>query len=515
MTSEKSKSMCGIVGGVLSRTKAEQCLNRLHRGNDGTRVVEWNQYGVSLGFMRHAIIAPNDSDSMQPIVLNEGKTALVMNGEIFNYEQLKTTLVDEGFTFKSEGDAEVLLNLYQSKDDRFCDELDSMFAAAIFDESKGYPRILIFRDWIGEEPLHYIYNQEKRQFVFASEIKGFLDLEDCQIDDVRALEPGTIFEVNLSDFTSRQWKYYKLQTNQSKFTYQSASSIGLELRKKLERSARERIISDVPVCCLLSGGIDSTITTYLTNKILEKQGRRLTLYTFHIQEEPIVAGTDLYHARIAAKSLGLEENLIEVHISIKDAIESLPEVIYALEDKRLKDFNIYPAIYNYFLAKRIAQDGFKVVFNGEGSDELHGSYGSWGSFDISPEEITQPELRLKMTDNLHKGVLMRTSKVMMFAGPVEMRTFFLSRNVAEFILNIPPQYLRQGDVWKMPLVEAFKDVIPDEILRRPKARPQDSTGIMALKPLIEERYKNYGDDDQEIFKNIFHQLFITKELRLP
>lgn len=503
--------MCGIFGGFLSAEDTRNCLNRLHRGNDGTNVIEWKEYGVSLGFMRHSIIAPDDENSMQPIVGDGGKTALVMNGEIFDYQSIKKDLLQKGFAFKSRGDAEVLLNLYRDKGDDFCNHLDSMFAAAIFDYEKGYPRILIFRDWIGEEPLHFIYNKSKRQFIFSSEIKGFLGLDDYNFDDIQALEPGTIFEVNLLDFSSRHWKYYELSVS-SKLLYEKPDAISRELRRRLERSAEERIISDVPVCCLLSGGIDSTVTTYLVDKQLKEKGKDLTLYTFHIAEEPITEGTDLYHARIAAKALGLEKNLIEVHISRNEAIEALPEVIYSLEDKRLKDFNVYPAIYNHFLAKRIAKDGFKVVFNGEGSDELHGSYGSWGSFKIEPEEITKPEFRLKMIYNLHKGVLMRTSKVMMYSGPLEMRTFFLSRKVAEYILNIPASFLRDSAIWKLPLVNAFKDVIPENILRRPKARPQDSTGIMALKPLIVERFKEYGSSDQEIFENIFRKLYITREI---
>ena len=107
---------------------------------------------------------------------------------------------------------------------------------------------------------------------------------------------------------------------------------------------------------------------------------------------------------------------------------------------------------------------------------------------------------------------MRTSKVMMYAGPLEMRTFLLSKNVADYILNIPAEFLREGNIWKMPLVSAFSDVINLEILKRPKARPQDVTGIMNMKSLIEEVYKKYGDNDQEIFQNIFNDIFINRNL---
>lgn len=504
--------MCGIFGGTITPETAHKGLGFILRGNDGERVQFWKNVGVSLAFRRHSVIALNDKQSMQPAASNDNKTALVFNGEIFDYKKIKASLVQQGLSFKSQGDAEVLLRLYQSKGDHFCDDLDSMYAGAIYDETGPYPKMLIFRDWIGEKPLHYIYDKAKRIFIFSSEIKGFFGLADYCLADIQALEPGTIFEVNLNDFSSRQWEYFRLDVSPNKYQYDNLEQIGKEIRKKLCISSEERVISDAPICSLISGGIDSAITTYLLKKLMDEQGKELCAYCFHIKEEPIVEGTDLYHARIAAKELGMEKNLREVVISRKEAISALPAIIYALEDKRGKDFNVYTAIYNWFIAKRLAADGFKVVFNGEGSDEFFGSYAKWGSFKVTPQEIVKQDFRLKLAKNLHKGVLMRTSKVMMYAGPVEMRTFFLSKNVADYILNIPPEFLREGEVWKMPLVSAFSDVINPDILKRPKARPQDVTGIMSLKSLIEEVYKKYGNKDQEIFQNIFHDLFVNKNL---
>ncbi len=499
--------MCGIFGGTIGSKVAETCLGRIHRGNDGNQVMSWPLHDVSFAFKRHSIIAPTDACSMQPVSTIDQKTHLVFNGEIFNYIELRKDLIKKGFTFQSEGDAEVLLNLFKSRGDAFCDNLDSMYAGAIFDESGDDPRILIFRDWVGELPLHYIYKKEEKRFIFSSEIKGFLGLGNYRIDDIQTLEPGTIFEVNLKDFSSRQWKYTRLKVDSNKYIYQNLKQIGEEVLKRLKKSASERVIADVPVCTLISGGIDSAITAYLLKELLREQGKELFAYCFHIEGEPIVEGTDLYHARIVAKELGLEKNFREVIVPKDDAVAALPEVIYALEDKRLKDFNIYPSIYNWFIAKRLVQDGFKVVFTGEGSDELFGSYGSWGSFDIKPEEITAQSFRLRLVENLHKGVLVRTSKVMMYAGPIEMRTFFLSQYVSDYIVNIPPEFLRQGQVWKMPLVSAFSGLISPEILNRPKARPQDSTGIMNLRNQIIETYKMYGNTDKEIFDAIFKSYF--------
>lgn len=503
--------MCGIIGGTLNPDQTKSGLDRMQRGNDGISIREWPEFGITLGFRRLAIIAPEDTSSMQPISKDDQHAAIVLNGEIFEYEKLRTQLKKDGFTFQSEGDVETVLNLYLQKKDHFCDQLDAMFAGAIFDWKKR-PHLTIFRDWVGEEPLHYLLDPEKRQFVFASEIKGLLNVPGYKLEDVQTLEPGNVLEVNLQDFTTRHWQYFQLGENKSQ-TYPDLVRIGKEVRKLLARAADERIIADVPVCCLLSGGVDSIVTTYLIAKILQEQKIQPTLYTFHLKEQPIEPGTDLYHARIAADALGLRDRLVEVIVPAKEVIRALPEVIYALEDKRLKDFNVYPALYNYFIAQRITADGFKVVFNGEGSDELQGSYASWGSFTISPEEITKPEFRRQMVGNLYKGVLMRTSKVMMYAGPVEMRTVFLSRKVAEYMVNIPAKFLREDTVWKMPLVEAFKSEIPEALLRRPKARPQDSTGIMSLKEEIVRNYDRYGTTDREIFENIFKEKFSLTAVR--
>ena len=467
--------------------------------------------GIVFGFMRHAVIAPTDQSSMQPIASEDTGTLLVMNGEIFEYEDLRKKLFAQGVRLRSSGDAETLLYRYRIEGDQFCNDIDSMFSVALYDESRGYPRIVLARDWVGELPLHYIYDQDTRTCIFGSEIKAFLELNDYSIKDIKSLEPGTIIEVNMIDFSYRQWRY--VAPFQETFSQKlSPEEIGVELRTLLEGAAKKRILSDVPLCCLLSGGIDSTVTSYLISSLAKTAGKKVPLSTFHVAEEPISEETDLYHARRVARFLGLEEHLVEVCVSQEEIVSALPEVLYALEDTRNKDFNLYPAFANFFLARAIHRDGIKVAFSGEGSDELHGSYASWGSFSVAPDEIIQNKFRKKLVSNLHKGVLARTSKVMMYAGPVEMRTLFLSRAVAGYILSLTPQCLRSGTVWKMPLVWAFQDVIPFEYLSRPKARPQDATGIMAVKDLIEKRYRKYGISEKCIREKIFDLLFVSKEM---
>ncbi|MBN2067513.1 MAG: hypothetical protein JW744_03530 [Candidatus Diapherotrites archaeon] len=495
--------MCGIIGGFLSEQEAQKSLDAMQRGNDGSKILSWEGKGLSLGFQRLAIISPEDEESLQPILSSDSQAAIAMNGEIFPYRQLREQLKKQGFKFKSRGDAEVLLNLYLHKGLAFLDELDSMFSAAIFDFKSG--KILLFRDWVGELPLHYIHSKERKQFVFASEFKALMHLPYYSIGAVETVKPGTILELDLESFELKEHSYYKYPEGNPP-EYKSLKEIGKRVNELMKASAEERIISDVPVCCLFSGGVDSMLSAILLRDLLKKQGKGITLYTFHIEGQPVTKQSDLFHAERAAKELGFTDLRI-VKASKEEVLEKLPEIIFSLEEKRGKDFNLYPAIANFFLAERIAADGFKVVFTGEGADELLGSYGSSGNYKVSEGEVTSIPYRKKLLQNLFKGVLMRTSKVMLYNGPIESRTIFLNRPLAEYMMNIPAKFLRKGKCWKMPFVEAFKGDVPEKLLSRPKARFQVATGITALKPDIEAAFSKYGGSDEEIFKSLFQEKF--------
>jgi asparagine synthase (glutamine-hydrolysing) len=250
-------------------------------------------------------------------------------------------------------------------------------------------------------------------------------------------------------------------------------------RELLEASAVARTWTEVPVACLASGGTDSLITLYLLLKH-GKFDRPLPIYTFHCEDLPDGPDSDLYHAKQVAKFFGDKVEHRIVMATADDIIQTIPEVVHALEDKRGRDFNVFTAIYNRFLAEVMARDGIKIAYEGEGPDEALGSYSPWRSAQISNDEIANPKVRKKMVSNLHKGVLLRTSKVMMYFGPLECRSYFLDREVQTFLSSLPAEIVRRGGRRKGVLIDAFKDVIPQDLLERPKARPQDATGITSI-----------------------------------
>ena len=228
------------------------------------------------------------------------------------------------------------------------------------------------------------------------------------------------------------------------------------IKELLNEGIDNELISDVPVCTILSGGVDSTIVTHLLSK------RIPNLQAFVVSMGDTGKKDDLYYARMASKEIGIP--LHEVIID-KDWIDNnISEAIYAIED--YKWTQVSPAVAQLALSKKIHDEGFKVVFGGEGSDELFASYGDVFAWHYKDEDYIKK--RHKLIVDLHKNNLIRTNKAMMYGGTVELRTPFLHRDLVEFCLTIPPKYKKDGNMWKPLLRKAFKGELSDELLFRPK-----------------------------------------------
>jgi asparagine synthase (glutamine-hydrolysing) len=483
--------MCGICGTNNLELDLDPSLDLMQRGRDQKDIV--SNGSVQFGFQRHAIVAPNETRT-QPYQTDNH--LLVANGELFNFEQIAQGIPGYALTDGST-DIDVLHRLILHKGVTAVESLNMMIAGAVFDTAQQ--ALHLFRDWIGEMPLHYTYDPQTKEWFFASSIAAVIKATKKSVDEVMEVPPGYIVTIDVRGVTSQ--KYYDIQDTPDIEEIDCVEA-ARNVRALMEKSAAERTWTEVPTCSLISGGVDSLITTYLLLKHGKFDGP-LPVYTFHCSDFPETEDTDLYHARKVAAWFGDKVDHRIITVSKEQIIAAIPEVVRSLEDTRGKDFNVFPAIYNRFLAEAIANDGIKLVYEGEGPDEALGSYSSWGQFQASDEEIGRQQFRKKMLGNLHKGVLLRTSKTMMEFGPLECRSFFLDKELLTYLASLPASVIRDERTKKAIMLEAFKDDIPQELLLRPKARPQDSTGITDVLAQYVERE---GSDFKSMLQEYFEQL---------
>ena len=487
--------MCGFVGGTnLTKKDLINGLEILkHRGQDSQGF--YADQKVALGHNRLAILDLS-SRAKQPFVISssERDIALVFNGEIWNYINLKNKLIDRGYKFISRSDTEVLINGYLEWGINLFEKIDGMFALVIYDKTKDI--ILLSRDWVGKIPLHYVY--KNKNLYFASEIKALLKFRDVDLGDIKTFPPAyyLIFDLKTREIKLR--KYYSLPNFEVDDSFHEAAR---KIRKLLIEGVEKRLISDVPICALLSGGIDSLLITF----ILKNYYPSIEAFTAYYDDRKF-QGSDLYYATRAAKWLGIK--LEKIPIKRGEIIKNLQRIIYGLES--YKYYQVYAATVNYFLARGIRKEGYKVAFCGEGSDEL------WGSYDTTREDAGLPEfkrVRRYLIENMHRGNLNRINKVMMYGGTIETRSPFLHRPLVEYSLNLPEHYITKGKERKYLLKEAFQREIPAEFLHRPKITIQDGSGVSNFfkNVILKSEYnKNGYVDDQLIYRDIFNRLFNTK-----
>lgn len=561
--------MCGIFGGVgATEDEAYRCLQNIRRGNDGITV---RQYGeVVLGSRRHLVkeshkASVKQGESDQPYVSANGKARLVFNGELFNFAEIREDLLKTGAQFQSDGDTEVLLRLYEHLGKDFVKhrKMDAMFAFGIHDE--GSNELIVARDWPGRLPLFYYYNKENRIFLFSSELKGFRPLGWLPLGDPIELTPGHRMVLDLKSFELTIEAYYQPVPRKADLPLWE---VGGELHRLLKASAKNRTMGDVPICTMLSGGIDSLMTTYyvLSSIDFNKVGYRPTSYVFAIDD---YESEDVRRARIAAegfKEIGL--TLHEVRATRDQVVEDLPDIVDMFEMRKIKALSVYPLPIYYYLAPRMRDDGFKVTIGGHGVDELLGAYDAWKELKAPHHVQTQPRSRLLFMSMIYENMLRRASIIFMNRGPIEARFPFLQPAVCEFALGIDtkwlgmdasnaelmlklmdtkagPQdkwktetkevhdylvrYLDSGGnhpegtpehtvteieklFWKFPLIVAGmhacdESYLPFHCLMFPKLRGQHGSGLTSLEPLVVKRYANLGATDQEVFKQFVHQSF--------
>ncbi|MEZ3115664.1 asparagine synthase (glutamine-hydrolyzing) [Halobaculum sp. MBLA0147] len=373
------RCMCGIIGEISSEPVDLSTFCRMrdelsHRGPDGSGLYTSADERVALGFRRLAIIDLSD-DGMQPMANEDESLYLLFNGEIYNYQSLRSELVDAGHVFSSETDSEVILHGYEEWGEAVLNRLRGMFAFAIWDESEG--SLFAARDPFGIKPL-YFYDGEDR-FVFSSELKGIL--ADSSIDRTLSTQgvqsylkygyvpaPLTIWE-NMSKLVPGEYLRYDGHTVETESYWSPTDYLDersppypeavSELQRILNDSVDHHLVSDVPLSVLLSGGVDSSTIAALA--VDEASGLSAFSMGFDGGDDELNA------AREVASLLGVDQTR---DVLDSDALESLLDEVFYHFDEPLADTSIFPT----FLLMESVSDHFKVVLSGDGGDELFAGY---------------------------------------------------------------------------------------------------------------------------------------------
>ncbi|MDC7247109.1 MAG: asparagine synthase B, partial [Sphaerochaetaceae bacterium] len=488
--------MCGFVGAFNITADTDNMRERVitmsrkirHRGPDWSGVYASNN--CILAHERLAIVDP--FSGKQPLKSPDGKISLAVNGEIYNHLEIREKYADS-YEFQTMSDCEVILALYKDKGTDIFEEINGIYAFALYDSEKDL--FFIGRDHIGIIPLYQGWDKEGQYYV-ASELKALEGI--CAAFE--EFPPGSYFisgEKEPVRWYSRPWESFDAVKDNT--TDISA------VRKSLESAVKRQMMSDVPFGVLLSGGLDSSIIAavmmkFAKNRVESKDQQEAWWPRLHSFAIGLKGSPDLAAARIAADFIGTVHH--EVHFTIQEALDALPDVVYHLETYDIT--TIRASTPMFLLAKVIKSMGIKMVLSGEGSDELFGGY---LYFAKAPSAKDFHEETVRKLSKLHLYDCLRANKSLMSWG-VEGRVPFLdfefidtamTQNPKDKMSSNDPKNIR---IEKHILRQAFEDLLPKEIAWRQKEQFSDGVGYSWIDTLKEMTEQKVSD---QMFENAHHR----------
>jgi len=505
-----------------------------------------------MGFHRLAINGLN-SKSNQPMIFED--ITLICNGEIYNYKELYELL---GVTPTTDSDCEVIIHLYMKYGiDQTLQMLDGVFAFILcdYDINNNYAKTYVARDPYGVRPLYFLYsdknntsleikianpdvnseydndgssNNNNNIFGFASEIK-MLNAFKSENYSIEHFEPGTYSLYILPHVVSSEWifskkeRYHTYGFNSIMYNIDDATnkndmkSIYRNIQYYFTNAVKKRCyITERPIACLLSGGLDSSLVTALVNEF-HKDISIDPLETYSIVLED---SEDLKNAKIVSDYLGTKHT--EIILKEEDFINAINEVIYTIES--YDTTTVRASIGNYLLGKYISENSnAKVIFNGDGSDELCGGYLYMHK---CPDEIEFDKETRRLLKNIHAFDVLRSDKCISTHG-LEPRTPFLDRSWVQYYLSIHPSVrfhpknkLCEKHLLRTAFSKDFfkntegKPILPDEIIWRTKEAFSDgvSKTTRSLYEIIQDYIMNNIDSEKKIdISNIISKTEIEKK----
>ncbi|NOZ45249.1 MAG: asparagine synthase (glutamine-hydrolyzing) [Chlorobi bacterium] len=374
--------MCGITGVYYFNSgekpledEVKKSIKTLHkRGPD--RNDFFIHKNVALGHSRLSIIDLSEAAN-QPFTDNSGQYILVFNGEFYNFKEYRKVLIEKGYTFRSNSDTEVLLNLYIDEGPVFLNKINGFFALAIYNKKDG--SLFIARDRMGIKPL-LIYKDDKK-LIFASEMKALFEYNipkkidqtslfqyfqfnyippDASIlENVKKLQPGNFIIVNGNTVTEK--KYYEIPVEEKNTYTSNYAEAKTKLVELLYNAVKKRMISDVPLGAFLSGGIDSSVIVAIASQFTDK----LNTFSIGFKDQPYFDET--HYANLVAKKYKTNHTVFS--LTNNDLFDSLNEVLNYLDEPFADSSAIAVNLLSKHTRKKVT-----VALSGDGADELFAGY---------------------------------------------------------------------------------------------------------------------------------------------
>ena len=472
--------MCGIVSIFNIRQQSPELRQKAlkmsqkirHRGPDWSGI-----YCGRTAILAHERLSIVDPESgRQPLFSTDRKQILAVNGEIYNHQDIRRQYQGK-YEFQTGSDCEVILALYRDKGIHFLEELSGIFAFALYDEEQD--AFLVARDQMGVIPLYIGFDSDGKVYV-ASELKAL----EGQCERYEPFLPGHYYwskEPGMKRWYQRDWfEYDAVKDN-------PASSE--DIRQALRQAVKKQMMSDVPYGVLLSGGLDSSVISAITenfaeHRIEDDSQSKAWWPRLHSFAVGLKGAPDLAKARRVAEHIGTVHH--EINYTIQEGLDAIRDVIYFIETYDVT--TVRASTPMYLLARVIKSMGIKMVLSGEGADEIFGGY---LYFHKAPSAEEFHKETVRKLSKLHLYDCLRANKSLAAWG-VEGRVPFLDKEFLDVAMRTNPEAkMCPGTTMEKRIVrEAFSDMLPQEIVWRQKEQFSDGVGyswIDTLKKITSEQ----------------------------
>ena len=484
--------MCGIVCAFELKQSSEELRPQVldmsksirHRGPDWSGIFSNDK--TVMAHERLAIVDP--TSGKQPLLSADGRYVLAANGEIYNHKELQTQLEGK-YDFQTASDCEIILALYQEKGPDFIDEMNGIFGFALYDTVKD--EYFIARDHMGIIPLYMGWDQNGTFYV-ASELKAL----EGVCTKIELFPPGHY----MTSETKVPVQWYTRDWMEFDAVKDNETSID-DLHDSLAAAVRRQLMSDVPYGVLLSGGLDSSVTSalaklYAAKRIEADDDQAAWWPQLHSFAVGLEGSPDLAAAAKVAKHIDTVHH--EVKFTIQEGLDAIRDVVYHLETYDIT--TIRASTPMYLLARAIKALGIKMVLSGEGADELFGGY---LYFHKAPTPKDFHEETVRKLDKLHQYDCLRANKSLAAWG-IEGRVPFLDKEFMDVAMRINPsdKMITSDRMEKWVIRKAFEKYLPESVAWRQKEQFSDGVGydwIDTLKEVVED---NVSDEQM---KNAHHK----------